>query len=125
GGTFAATGFDASVPLTGSLPTLISAATYAGPANVVDLHFDNFSTSAFGSGTLLTMNLQIPANFPAGSVVITPQVDTVAGEVGGQPALIPTSNGSALTLNVVVPEPGTLLLLAAGAAVALGRRKRV
>jgi hypothetical protein len=121
GGSFAGSAFDNSTPLKTSLPVIITAATYVPPVNdgKCDLYFDCFTPTPFSTGTLLTLNLTVPAGFDYGSdgkVLISVVPDTFSAGVGS----ISTTPGTSFA---VVPEPSMLLLLGAGLAALAGRRK--
>lgn len=109
GGTFAGSSFDNSQPAGASLPAIITASTVGNAASPVDAHFENFATAPFSTGTLLTLNFEVPSDFtPApGTITITPVPDTIANDLGN----VPTTAGSSFTVNVVVPEPAILPLI--------------
>ena len=112
---------DASTPAIGSLSAFLSATTYSD-ASAVDIELSNaLDTGKFGAGTLLTMEILVPSDFPLGDVTIG---------VGDSPeffnanafGLVPTSPGTDFTLTVI-PEPTTLSLLALGGLAMIRRRK--
>lgn len=121
-GTYAGSPFDNSQPSNASLPTLIGPATYGTAASPNDVHFENFTTTAFGTGNILSLTLEVPSNFTPvpTSISITAVPDTFSGSSGD----VATSAGSAFTLNVSVPEPGSLSLLGIGVLGLMRRRKQ-
>ena len=113
---------DASTPAIGSLSEILSATTY-GDASAVDIELSNaLDTGKFADGTLLSMDIIIPSDFPLGDVTIgvgdSPEFFN-ANEFG----LVPTSPGTDFTLTVT-PEPATLSLLALGGLAMIRRRRR-
>ena len=112
---------DASTPDIGSLSATLSATTY-GDASAVDIELSNaLDTGKFGVGTLLSMEIIVPSDFPEGDVTIG---------VGDSPeffnadafGLVPASPGTDFTLTVT-PEPTTLSLLALGGLAMIRRRR--
>lgn len=101
---------DFSIPGINDLPQIVTADSYlAGAPGDVDIHFEAVTRpgSEFGSGTLVSFELTIPADHPSGNVLIevVPEIfglgfstiDTVAAEafrltVGSEPTT--DGNGS-------------------------------
>lgn len=114
--------FDASDPDSSELPTTLTTDSYVAgfqDPGAVDVFFNNFAEAGpFGEGTLVTMNLVVPAGFESGPFTITAVPDTF--EFGGDEA---TTVGQSMTVNVV-PEPAAIGLLGLAAVTCLRRRRR-
>lgn len=116
-GSHANSGFDNSDPLNSSLPVVLSDHTRGAAGSSVDVHFDNFTTTPFTSGTLVSMNLTVPSEFVHDSVTINAVVIAFEGDSG----TVATSAGPGFTLTV--PEPSSMAIILSGLAM-LGRRKK-
>jgi len=125
GGGFNGSGFDGSVPASGSLPVFIDANTYdtQGPVEKIDISCENFTMTPLALSatptSLLSLNFTVPSGFnysPEGNVIISVVPDTFAN--GGVSI---TGHGGQF---ILTPEPGTLALLGFGAVAMLRRRLR-
>ncbi len=119
-------GDDTSVPQLTDLPVTLADDTFGLPGSDVDAKFSNFlGTGNFGTGSVLSFDLDIPVGYAEGVVDIS--VGNTSGS--GNPSFLGTFvdepidgiNGFALN---VVPEPATLALLGVGGLVAVMRRRR-
>ncbi len=93
-------GDDLSDPHLASLPAVIVDGLFGGAGSAVDVHFDNFASSGgVGNGTLATLTLQVPADFPTPATVI---IDVVPGEFvfDDSPFSETPAAGSSFTLTV-------------------------
>ena len=117
--------YDDSAPILAALPLLLDADTLAGPGypdGVVDVELSNVLIGGtFGEGTLVSLDLTVPADFGyEGSVFIAASPDTIADGFD----VIPSTGGQVFEL-VVVPEPsGGAVLLAVFLGVLRYRRRR-
>ena len=112
---------DDSTPAVGSLSAILSAATY-GDVSAVDIELSNaLDTGEFSVGTLLSMEIVVPSDFPEGDVTIGvgDSLEFFNAKAFG---VVPTSPGTDFTLTVT-PEPATLSLLALGGLALIRRRK--
>ncbi len=94
------TGDDVSVPGLASLPAVIVDDLFGNAGSPIDVHFDNFASSGgAGNGTLTTLTLELPADFPTPSTVI---VDVVPGEFvfDDSPFAETPATGPSFVLNV-------------------------
>lgn len=103
---------------------VIESSSYLDPfaPDDIDVAFENVTDSFgefFGTGTLLTFELTVPVFFEPGELSIQFVPDTFTD--GAFPVV--ASIGSALTV-IVVPAPGTALVLAAGGLLGTRRRRR-
>jgi hypothetical protein len=74
----------------------------------VDLYFENFlSSGEFSVGKIVSLNFEVPINFPLGTISGHAIPDTFDNG-----ATIPTTGGS-FSVHIV-PEPSTILLLSLG-----------
>jgi len=113
---------DMSDPDAGGLladPQVVTAATYS-PTPAVDVHLENLTEfgTTFASGELVTLTLHVPADMPLGTVTITAVPDQFFDGM----ALVPSAPGPAFTLTII-PEPTSAVLLLAGLAALLRRRR--
>ena len=103
---------DDSTPLLADLPAMITADTLSGtghPAGVVDVELSNVLIGhTFGTGTLVTLSLTVPADYGFnGSLYIAAVPDTFANGF----EIIPTTAGQVFELHVI-PEPASMILFA-------------
>jgi hypothetical protein len=114
--------YDDSFPLLAELPLAVTAGVFPSlqfPGEV-DVEMSNLTEQGlFGEGTLVTLTLTIPGDFPEGTFTVAVAPDTFDGPGGG----VPTTPGSVLTVHIV-PEPACLLTLAAAAPLLARRRRR-
>lgn len=104
--------FDDSIPAMSQLPMPLTAGILSGPGyplNLVDIEFSNVLIgSSFGQGTLVSMQLRVPANYGfIGSVFISLNPDQFFSGFSE----VPTAAGQVFTLNIV-PAPATAVLAA-------------
>jgi hypothetical protein len=112
--------FDNSDPGLASLPLAITAGTFSDTLEI-DVYFDNFASSALGSGTLVTLGLAVPeAMAPGTGIIITPVYDAFAL---GMSVIAPGDINAVAAHLTVVPEPAALGLLAVGSLALLRRRQ--
>lgn len=114
---------DVSSPDNASLPTALSLGTF-GDNSEVDVLLSNVTDdgSDFGVGTLVTLSLTVPPTFAGpGPVVISVEPDQFTSAANPF-VLVPTVAGPDFTL--IIPEPGVGVVMLAGFAAVLGRRRR-
>jgi hypothetical protein len=117
--------YDDSTPILGDLPVTLDEDTLSGtgyPSGVVDIEMSNVLIgSTFGEGTLVSLDLTVPAGFGyQGSLYIAASPDTFADGY----TEISTTAGQVFEL-IVVPEPSTCAaLLAVTLGFALRSRRR-
>jgi hypothetical protein len=128
GGYTTGTATDDSTPNTANkgggrpqTPTTITSSSFSGPAGVVDIEMSNvLESGTFGTGTLVTVNFQVPISWAGpSSVTITAVPDTFQN--GFNPP-VTTTAGPAFTVNI--PEPASIGLLLPVAGAMLIRRTR-
>jgi len=94
---------DFSAPANGDLPQLLDVDTYVSDfadPGAVDIYFENFvagDEAVFTTGTLLSLNLSVPADYPTGEIVITAVEDSFDGDQGPVP-----TTGQSLSVWVVL-----------------------
>lgn len=113
-------GFDGSVPDSSALPITISDTSYGAPGSGVDVHFENFTTTPFTVGTVLSMSITVPSDFnfgPDKKTIVTLAIDGIKDGM----ADVPVTSGGDFT---IIPEPATLTLLGLGALAMLKRRRK-
>jgi len=118
------TGADA-FPTTGSLPLAVMPTTYILPIGDIgenDIEFSNViptPTGRFGVGTILSLNLRLPADYEVGQLFVSAVPDTFADGF----TEIPSVAGLRL-LMVVVPAPSASAGLVLAGALAFRRKRR-
>ncbi len=93
-------GDDLSIPALASLPLVVTDTVFGGAGSPIDVHFDNFtSAGGVGNGTLTTMTLRVPIDFPSPSTVT---IDIVPGDFvfSDSPFAETPAAGAAFALNV-------------------------
>ncbi len=118
GGSHAASGFDNSDPALNLLPVVLDEDTRGGPGSPVDIHFDNFTTTPFTSGTVVSMDLTVPHGFDHDLVTIDVTVIAVEGDNG------PVTSVAGPGLALHVPEPSSMALIMMFGLTALAGRRR-
>jgi hypothetical protein len=117
GGSYSSSVFDNSSPLNSALAAMIMRDLNGNAESPIDVHFENFTMSPFGTGTLVSMLLHVPGDFTP--VPSTIEINAVSDTITGDDGDVITSNGQTFFLNIVpVPEPSSLALAAAGAIIA-------
>jgi len=105
-------------------PATITQSTFVNNARPtdIDIEFNNITQSGkFSTGNLVTMSLQVPASWSGpNSVTIAVIPDTFDNVFTS----IPTTAGPNFTLNIGVPEPGSLSLAGFSLGAILLRRRR-
>lgn len=112
---------DGSTPKFNALPVTLSAATYITPSapGVVDINMENFlDAGSFGTGTLVTLTLMVPANYSGPGTV---SINVVPDGISDGITPVATSAGPAFV--VAVPEPSTVGVLLVVSLAALRRRR--
>ncbi len=90
--TGAANGDDRSMPDLANLPTVIARDTTGAANSAFDIQFTNFlSTGNFGVGTLLRVDLMVPADFPDSTIDINPFDGAF---LDGFVTIVPSSGGT-------------------------------
>ena len=89
---------DFSTPRLNTLPQLIDADTYDNGDSAVDMYMSNVNAAPFGIGTLLTLDVLVPADY-AGPNQVSLQVVPDTLSLGFPPA-VPTISGPVFTVNM-------------------------
>ena len=123
---------DDSTPFWTAVPTLLTADSFSGgEPDAVDLELSNAtdggggSPPTFGTGTLVTLTLLVPADYAGPeAVTISAEPDEFfAGVQGGSLVYVDADSGPSFELTII-PEPASIGLLIAGGLLALRRRRR-
>ena len=110
---------DGSIPVLEDLAVTISDSTYEAAGSPVDVHFENFTTTPFTVGTVVSMSITVPSGFDFGPDEKTVVSLMIVGIRDGTDD-VPVTSGGDFT---IIPEPATLMLIAVGVPLLL-RRKR-
>ena len=116
--------FDFSLPAPADLPLAITPGVLSGglyPQGLNDIELANaLIGQTYGTGTLVSLSFTIPANLGyTGPIFISLNPDEIASGFN----LVPTTAGQVFRLDVVIPSPATLALLAPWAMLARRRRR--
>jgi hypothetical protein len=120
--------FEDSSPGAASLPAIITPQLFERPEapELNDVGFSNVvdpdsGVSVAGVGALLTATFAVPLNYTGAARVFMFAIpDTFANGFD----VIPTEIGRGVTLNITIPEPASVVLLACAGWVGGARRRR-